>query len=182
MQWILSIIDTYSLTFIFVGIIMNILLILLLIINYHITSDLKDRYKRLVRGTSGKNIEGILMDHIAKVEEKEEGFKELHSRLDILENQLSFSIQKIGFVRYNAFEDVGSDLSFSIAMLDNNDNGILLTGIHSRTDSVSYAKPIKGGQSNYNLSIEETQALERAKFNDLDGVNIKGTRNNKNNN
>ena len=182
MQWILSIIDRYSLTFIFVGLVINILLVLLLIINYYITSDLKDRYKRLVRGTSGKNIEGILMDHIAKIEEKEEGFRELHSRLDILENQLSFSIQKIGFVRYNAFDDVGSDLSYSIAMLDNNDNGILLTGIHSRVDSVTYAKPIKGGESNYNLSIEENQALNRAMSNELDGINIASNRNNKNNN
>lgn len=179
MQWILSVIDTYSLTFIFTGLVMNLLLIILLVINYSITSNLKDKYKRLVKGTSGKNIEGVLMEHIAKVEEAQEGFKEVHSRLDIIENRLSFCIQKVGIVRYNAFNDVGSDLSYSIALLDNNNNGIIITGIHGRTETMSYAKPIKNGESNYHLSVEELQALERAMSNDLDKVNIKGSRSNK---
>lgn len=181
MQEILTIIDNYSLTFILVAIISNILLFLLLILNFYATTDLKDRYKRLVRGTSGKNIEGILMDHLDRVEEIESKFKDLNIKLDILENQLSFSIQKIGFVRYSAFEDVGSNLSYSIALLDDNDNGIILTGIHSRTESTSYAKSVINGQSNYQLSIEEIQALERAKENELDGIKIRESRLNKNN-
>ena len=121
------------------------------------------------------------MDHLDRVEEIESKFKELNIKLDILENQLSFSIQKIGFVRYSAFEDVGSNLSYSIALLDDNDNGIILTGIHSRTESTSYAKSVINGQSNYQLSIEEIQALERAKENELDGIKIRESRLNKNN-
>lgn len=179
MQQIFSIIDTYSLTFIFTSLVMNLLLIILLAINYGITSSLKDKYKRLTKGTSGRNIESILLEHIQKVEDVEEGFKGLHSKLDILENRISFCIQKVGIVRYNAFNDVGSDLSYSIALLDDNNNGIVLTGIHGRTETVSYAKPILNGKSNYNLSVEELQALERAKPNDLENVRIKGFRSNK---
>ncbi|SET71972.1 Protein of unknown function [Natronincola peptidivorans] len=181
MQEVLSIIDAYSLTFIFTGLVMNLFLIILLAINYSMTANLKDKYKRLVKGTSGKNIENVLMEHIAKVEEVQEDFKELYSKLDILENRISFSIQKVGIVRYNAFQDVGSDLSYSIALLDNNDTGIILTGIHGRAETISYAKPVKEGQSNYNLSVEEIQALERAKSNDLDNVKIKGARGKKDN-
>ncbi|SDL15190.1 DUF4446 family protein [Natronincola ferrireducens] len=181
MQQILSIIDNYSLTFIFTGLVMNLFLIILLAINYSITANLRDKYKRLVKGTSGKNIENVLMEHITKVEEVQENLKDIYSKMDILENRMSFSIQKVGIIRYNAFDDVGSDLSYSIAMLDNNNNGIILTGIHGRTETVSYAKPVKDGKSNYNLSVEEVQALERAKTNDLDKVKLKGSRSNKDN-
>lgn len=179
MQSILSIIDTYSLTFIFTSLVMNLFLIILLVINYSMVSNLKDKYKRLVKGTSGKNIESVLMEHIDKVEEVQEEFKDLHSKLDIIENRISFSIQKVGIVRYNAFNDVGSDLSYSIALLDGNNNGIVLTGIHGRTETISYAKPIKEGKSNYNLSVEELQSLDRAKSNDLDKAKIKGARSNR---
>ena len=179
MQQILSMIDANSLTFIFTSLIMNLVLLILLIINYNLTDSLREKYKRLVKGSSGKNIEGILMDHIERVEGIQEEFKQLYSKIDVLENRISFSIQKIGIVRYNAFEDVGSDLSYSIALLDDNNNGIILTGIHSRVETVSYAKPIKDGKSNYHLSVEELQALERAKSNDLDKINIKGGRSNK---
>ncbi|AKL97362.1 hypothetical protein CACET_c39360 [Clostridium aceticum] len=179
MQQILSIIDANSLTFIFTSLVMNLVLVILLVINYNITDNLREKYKRLVKGSSGKNIEGILVDHIERVEGIQEEFKQLNSKLDVLENRMSFSMQKVGIVRYNAFDDVGSDLSYSIALLDGNNNGIIVTGIHSRVETVSYAKPIKDGKSNYHLSVEELQALERAKSNDLDKISIKGSRSSK---
>ena len=58
-------------------------------------------------------------------------------------------------MRYKAFEDVGSDLSFSVAILDSYNDGIILTGIYSRHDSVTYAKPVDKGISRYELSEEE---------------------------
>ena len=65
-------------------------------------------------------------------------------------------------VRFNAFKDVGSDLSFAIALLDRNDNGVVLNGLYGSDSSNIYAKPIKGGVSTYQLSDEEKYALEIA--------------------
>ena len=71
-------------------------------------------------------------------------------------------IQKIGIVRYSAFKDTGSDLSFALAMLDENNNGVVLNGIYSREMSNIYAKPIENGKSAYTISEEEKKAIDKA--------------------
>ena len=65
-------------------------------------------------------------------------------------------------VRYNAFSDTGSDLSFTLALLDEQNNGVVLNGIYSREMSNIYAKPITNGNSTYTLSEEERQAIDKA--------------------
>ena len=82
-----------------------------------------------------------------------------------LDKDISSCIQKVGLVRYNAFRDVGSDLSFAIALLDGNDTGVVLNGLYGSDSSNIYAKPIKGGISAYQLSEEEKYALEIAEQN-----------------
>ncbi|WP_026476770.1 DUF4446 family protein [Alkaliphilus transvaalensis] len=179
MESVLLFVEEFSVPIIMASVIINIILVFLMVINYGITSNLKDKYKRLVKGTSGKNIEAILMEHLDKVENTHEEMKSLYRKFDILENRISFCIQKVGIIRYNAFQDTGSDLSFSIALLNESNDGIILTGIHGRNESMSYAKPIKNGKSNYSLSVEELQALDRAKSNKLDHLEVQGSRNNK---
>ena len=68
----------------------------------------------------------------------------------------------MGIVRYSAFQDTGSDLSFSLALLDEKNNGIVMNGIYSREMSNIYAKPVEAGKSSYTLSEEEQQAIEKA--------------------
>jgi len=179
MQLILEFIEQNTAVFIIANAIMNIILILLFIIYSSITASLKDKYKKLVKGTSGKNIEGILVEHIEKVQAIHDDMNQYYRKLEIMDNRLSFCVQKVGVIRYNAFQDTGSDLSFSIAMLNANNDGIIITGIHGRTETMSYAKPIKDGKSNYSLSVEELQALDRAKANALDRIDIKTFRSNK---
>ncbi|HZJ77094.1 MAG TPA: DUF4446 family protein, partial [Oscillospiraceae bacterium] len=153
--------------------------IIFLIINISTSSGLKDRYRKLTGGTDGKHIEGILFEHIDKIGEVHKRLDGIENQLNVFNNRLSFCIQKVGIVRYNAFDDTGSDLSYSIALLDENNDGIIVTGIYGRTETVSYAKPVKDGVSNYSLSIEELQALERAKDNALDMVDVRASRSNK---
>lgn len=86
----------------------------------------------------------------------------IDQKIESIETKLAFAIQKVGFVRYNAFGDMGSDLSFSIALLDKFQNGFVLTSIYGREHTTSYAKPIKFGKSIYPLSVEEIQAIDRA--------------------
>ncbi|QUH25156.1 DUF4446 family protein [Serpentinicella alkaliphila] len=176
----LNLIVTENVTiFILASLLLNLILIFLLVGNYAATASLKDKYKKLTKGMSGKNIESILLEHMERIDNVSKEFENYNSKLNILDNKLSFGIQKVGFIRYNAFSDVGSDLSYSIALLDQNDNGFILTGIHGRAESYTYAKSVKNGVSNYHISTEEEQALERAKNNYLDGVQVKSGRVNK---
>ena len=82
--------------------------------------------------------------------------------LKLLSNQVNHCIQKVGVVRFKAFEDIGSDLSFSVAILDSFNDGVIITGIYSRHDSTTYAKPIDKGISRYDLSEEEIHVLNEA--------------------
>ena len=72
-------------------------------------------------------------------------------------------VQKVGVVRFRAFEDTGSDLSFAVALLDSEDNGVVLSSLFGRTESRVYAKPVEHGASSYLLSTEENEALSKAK-------------------
>ncbi|MGV8145372.1 MAG: DUF4446 family protein [Alkaliphilus sp.] len=163
MNSIFDFIGNNSAIFVILSMSLNLIIIVLLILLNTTASSLRIKYKKLTRGTTGKNIERVLMDHVARVDTVEKKLTEIVTITDIINNRISFCIQKIGIVRYNAFEDTGSDLSYSIALLTESNDGIVLTGIHGRAETVSYAKPIANGVSSYNLSIEEMQALDRAK-------------------
>ncbi|HYN37333.1 MAG TPA: DUF4446 family protein [Actinomycetota bacterium] len=73
-----------------------------------------------------------------------------------------FAIQKFGMVRYNAFEEMGGNLSFSLALLDDHGDGVVLTSISGRTEARIYAKPVKSLTSTHNLSDEEREAISSA--------------------
>lgn len=172
MEWVMGFFGRYNILLLLGSLVLNIFVIILLIINIDTSSNLKDRYRRLTGGTDGKQIEGILFEYIDKAEAVHGCLEKIENQLNVLNNRLSFCIQKTGIVRYSAFDNTGSDLSYSVALLDENNDGIIITGIYGRTETVSYAKPVKNGVSNYSLSVEELQALDRAKANALDGLDI----------
>ena len=99
---------------------------------------------------------------IAKFNELKVKFTRLEGEMKALREDSGLAIQKLGVVRFNPFSDVGSDLSFSVALLDGGNNGVVITSLYNRNENRVYAKPIKSGQSNYTLSEEEKQALEKA--------------------
>ncbi len=70
--------------------------------------------------------------------------------------------KKYGIYRYNAYQDTGSELSFTLALLDEKNNGVVLNGIYSREMSNIYAKPIENGKSSYKMTEEEKEAIKRA--------------------
>ena len=107
-------------------------------------------------------IDEILKKYIMAVENVDEKNKEIEKYCDRLDKNISQCIQKIGMVRYSAFKDTGSDLSFALAMLDDNNDGVILNGIYSREMSNIYAKQVKNGSAINKLSEEEKQALEKA--------------------
>ncbi len=155
--------STYTNLIILTMMIMVFIIFILTIVNRIKISKLKKRYEKIINEVSDKNIEGILLDYYEKVESVRKENKNINANIDRVNHNMKQCAQKIGVVRYNAFEDVGSDLSFSIAILDKNDNGLVINGVYSRENSTVYAKPIENGKSKYKLSSEEEQALELAR-------------------
>lgn len=89
-------------------------------------------------------------------------FEELKREVKKLREQGISSVQKVGIVRYNPFSEVGGDQSFSVALLDGNNNGVVVTSLYSRDGNRVYGKPVKSSISEYSLSNEEKKAIERA--------------------
>jgi len=100
---------------------------------------------------------------------------ELSRELENLKEASKFSVQKVGMVRFSPYKEVGGDQSFSIALLDADNSGIVISSLFSRTDNRVYGKPIVNGQSKYLLSEEEKQAIEKANnpqsLNNVNGKN-----------
>ena len=114
---------------------------------------------------NGNNLAEMLKEYLNDVKEIKKDNSEIKAYYTKLDSDLNACIQKIGLVRYNAFKDVGSDLSFAIALLDRNNNGVVFNGLYGSDSSNIYAKPIKNGKSSYQLSKEEEYAIEIAEQN-----------------
>ena len=152
-----------NMPFIVVGMGVVLLIMLGIMINQGLKlSYMKKRYRKMMAGVDGANIERMLMGHIdevKKVVEKSEQLDVENKRIDAL---LQTAVTRVGVVRFRAFEDMGSDLSYAVALLDSHNNGVVLSSIFGREDSRSYVKPITNGSSSYTMTQEEEQALHDA--------------------
>lgn len=124
---------------------------------------LKKRYHRLMMGRDGLDLEELLSYHGELLEEELRNRQSVEARLKKVEDQLQLTVAGVALIRYNAFRETGSDLSFSLALLDRNLNGVILTSLFGRDESRCYGKPVNRGQSSHYLSDEESQALEEAR-------------------
>ncbi len=120
---------------------------------------LRGQYETLISGASEQNVEEVLIDYLKNTKELESRTKALEEKVRSIEVESRTHLQNIGIVRFNAFDGVGGDQSFSIAMLDDSRKGITLTGIFGHSDTRVYAKPIEDGISKYTLTPEENEAI-----------------------
>ncbi len=124
---------------------------------------LKNRYQNFMKKLGeGKNLQEDLETYLYRVEKVEKQNAKIMGQIKNLDDNLTKCIQKVGMVRYNAFQDTGSNLSFTLALLDENNSGVVLNGIYSREMSNIYAKPVEKGKSDYTLSDEEVKAIQKA--------------------
>lgn len=93
----------------------------------------------------------------------EDEIKKLSVRLEKFEKAEPCFFQKLGLVRFNPFKEMGGDQSFSLALLDKENSGFIITSLNSRQGNRIFAKPLDKGSSSYQLSEEEKQAIEQAK-------------------
>lgn len=138
------------------------LLFIIILCLFKIIGRVEDKYRRLMKGTNSKNLEEMLLERIDSIDEVKEISEKAIKECERLELKMEECIQKVAIMRYKAFEDVGSDLSFSIALLDDRNDGVILTGIYGRQESTTYAKPVDKGISRYDLSEEELYVLNEA--------------------
>lgn len=154
---------TVNLPYVLAVLAILILCSLIVFININIKLNrLVRRYRRLMQGAEGRNLEGLLLAHIDEVRQATKECEALRRQCQELAAQSRRAVQKVGVVRFNAFADIGSDLSYAVALLDGDNNGVVLSSIFSRDDARTYAKPIENGESRYFLTAEEQQALAQA--------------------
>ena len=120
-------------------------------------------FNRLVRRTKKGDLKRVLEKVLAVEVENTRAIKMLGKEIDKLQDEGQFHVQKVGLIRFNPFRETGGDHSFSIALLDGKDTGVILTGLHTRERTRVYAKAIKKGKSEHELSNEEKKAFTKAK-------------------
>jgi uncharacterized protein YlxW (UPF0749 family) len=118
------------------------------------------------RGRKGvaasKDAVEVLADHDQAIAQVRRSLRDLSTEQQRQADALLEVVQRVGLVRYDAFEDMGGQLSFSAALLDAGGNGVVITSINGRQDTRCYAKAVRGGASEHNLSVEEESAIRQA--------------------
>jgi len=123
---------------------------------------LKKGLKDLFGDHNSQTIEKALNDYVKKVKKYFDDVEELKNFSQKLYLMSSMGLQKVGVVRFNPFGDVGGDQSFSVALLNFENSGIVITSLYSREGNKVYSKPILGGISKHHLAEEEKEAIEKA--------------------
>ena len=121
------------------------------------------RYRALVEGTTGGNLESMLTEHMVQVRDATGRVAELDELARRLKRASRSHLQRVGFLRFNPFRDAGGDQSFAVAVTDQDGNGVVISSLHSRDVTRVYGKPLAGWASPYPLTDEEEQAIKKAR-------------------
>ena len=124
--------------------------------------SLKKKYDFFMQGDNGASLERKLSVEVSEIRDAAKGLETMMTEQAAIRNIQSNTIQKIGFIKYNAFENIGNDLSFALTLLDGNNNGICISTIYGRNESRIFSKPIVKGKSLVSISQEELESLNEA--------------------
>ena len=120
-------------------------------------------YKAMMGSTAVDNLQDVIIDIQNEIVRHQQAIEDTSDKVEALQQAFPLQKSKLAIHRYNAFADSGSDLSFSLAIMNDRKDGIVLTSIHSREGMYLYGKPVVAGQSNYSLTPEERKVIEEAK-------------------
>ena len=123
---------------------------------------MRRRVDALTRGKDAESMEDRILDFFERIECLEDAEKRMHKDIREIKENLKITYQKTGLVKYDAFREMSGALSYSLALLDKENNGILITSMYSREGCYTYAKDIIKGECKLNLSDEEAEALKQA--------------------
>ena len=152
-----------DLTYLFIGAFAAILILLVVMIVLCVNlGRLSKKYNKFMGGKNAKSLEKDIMGLYEDNKLIKASMEKNRKDIENLYRKLEGAFQKIGIVKYDAFNQMGGQLSFSLALLDENDNGFILNSVHSTEGCYSYTKEIKGGLCEISLGDEEKQALDIA--------------------
>ena len=119
-------------------------------------------FKKLTKTTGENDIVKILNKILKIQDENSESVKALEKEIKRIDWEGKRHVQKVGIIRFNPFKEIGGDHSFSLAILDGDLSGVIITCLHTRERTRVYMKAILKGKSEFELSAEEKKALEKA--------------------
>ena len=160
-----SILDFDAQILMVVGLAVSIIAILAIIMTMILYSRMKrfeKAYSSLQSFMSGIRMEDLLKANLKEVRELSQQGSSQAGRLDKIEEKLRRDIDRAELVRFNSFENMGAELSFALALLNQEGTGVVLTGIHTIEESRIYCKAIEKGQATVKLNKEEKEAIEKA--------------------
>ena len=121
------------------------------------------RLKRFFTGTKAQNLEGVMADISKQLGEVKNTQVEINKHLLTVDKRLDKSIRSVQMIRFNPFEDAGSNQSFAMSFLNDEGNGVIISSLYARDRMSIFAKPITNGASEFELSTEEKQVLDKSK-------------------
>lgn len=139
------------------------LLLILVIANMSQVSKLKKKYQSFMVGKNAKSLEDTLITRLNQVDKLITANAENEKNIKKLFANMKFTFQKVGLVKYDAFNEMGGKLSFSLALLNESNDGFVMNAVHSREGCYTYIKEIVAGNSIIVLADEEQEALNMAK-------------------
>jgi hypothetical protein len=142
--------------------VLAVLAIILTIVAWRQTRRLRRRLDRFLDPRGGGNVADLVGSHHSDILALKERLQDTDKRLDQLSEVVHRTFRRLGVVRYSAFAGTGADLSFSVALLNDDLDGLVLTGLYGREETRVYLKPVQGGTSRYPLSEEEKEAIRLA--------------------
>jgi len=154
------------------GVIFSLLIgaIVLIILTRSEMNQIRGNYDTLLEYLGNDESRDLLHELASLIRGIEQDNRATEKDIERLYSLLGYCVQKVAVVRYNAFHNVGSGQSFSVAFLDSDDNGVVMSGIYGRDSSTTYAKPVKAGASEYILTGEEEDAIAIARQQYIDPV------------
>lgn len=171
MNQLQAVLNAYQSEMLLGSLVLNLIILVMFLVTIVRSGGVRKQYQTLMRGVQKENLEELLLKQADIIHESLDQVNQLSMRTNKLETSIEACLQKTALVRFNAYDNMGSDLSFSLALLDQQDNGIVISSLYGREESRTYAKPVVGGNSTYPLSEEEKDAISQAKKSLLNGHN-----------
>ena len=156
--------------YIYIGIIAALFLVffMLHIIQSSRISKLMKRYEAFMEGKDATNLADAIEENFQQMEKLESSYQDAEVKMDKALSGITSTFHKLGIVKYDAFKEMGGNLSFALCLLDDNNNGFILNTMHGRESSYTYIKEIENGTAYSTLGEEEKQALQKAISSDED--------------
>ena len=156
-----------NMEFVLIGVAVVALILLIFwiitIVNLVQIKKMKKKYEKFMSGSDAKTLEETIANHLDQIDGLISSNTKNEKNIDKLTNQIKYAFQKVGLVKYDAFQEMGGKLSFSLCLLNEKEDGFIINAMHSREGCYTYIKEIIAGNCVIILSEEEKEALEMAK-------------------